>query len=58
MTQQNNAMVEESTATTHRLSSEAFGLSQLTSPFRIAFDQSTEISNPADNNIEFVRRRA
>ncbi|WEX88173.1 methyl-accepting chemotaxis protein [Sinorhizobium garamanticum] len=58
MTQQNNAMVEESTAMTHRLSNEASGLSRLVSQFRIAFDERTEIGNSADTNIEFVRRRA
>ncbi|MDK1488453.1 methyl-accepting chemotaxis protein [Sinorhizobium sp. 7-81] len=58
MTQQNNAMVEESTAMTHRLSNEASGLSDLVSQFRMAFDQPTEIVDPADTDVEFVRRRA
>ncbi|THK34427.1 methyl-accepting chemotaxis protein [Ensifer sp. MPMI2T] len=58
VTQQNNAMVEESTAMTHRLSNEASGLSELVSQFRIAFDQSAETSKPADNKVEFFRRRA
>lgn len=58
MTQQNNAMVEESTAMTHRLSNEASGLTELVSQFRIALDPSNEIGNPAVPDIEFVRRRA
>ncbi|WP_284005636.1 methyl-accepting chemotaxis protein [Sinorhizobium sp. 6-70] len=56
MTQQNNAMVEESTAMTHRLSNEASGLAQVVSQFRIAFDQPTEIGYAT--GTEFVRRRA
>ncbi|WP_331373233.1 methyl-accepting chemotaxis protein [Sinorhizobium chiapasense] len=56
MTQQNNAMVEESTAMTHRLSNEASGLSELVSQFRIAFDQPAEIGNRADADVQFVRR--
>ncbi|MBB4183905.1 methyl-accepting chemotaxis protein [Sinorhizobium terangae] len=58
MTQQNNAMVEESTAMTHRLSNEASGLSELVSQFRIALDQPAEIGYVTDTDAEFVRRRA
>ncbi|MBP1885884.1 methyl-accepting chemotaxis protein [Sinorhizobium mexicanum] len=56
MTQQNNAMVEESTAMTHRLSNEASGLSELVAQFRIAFDQPIEIGYAT--GTEFLRRRA
>jgi methyl-accepting chemotaxis protein len=52
MTQQNAAMVEESTAVTHRLSGEAQTLSQLIEQFRISGERQTGVVEEASEKSE------